>query len=63
MEELKKETFKCVCVPFHDVSVVTLFCNLYFAAAKFGLLDVLHTEVAAAVSVDLGFVPWGSLII
>lgn len=41
----------------------TLFCNFYFPAAKFGLLDVLHTEVIAAVSVDLGFVPRGGLII
>lgn len=41
----------------------TLFCNFYFTAAKFGLLDVLHTEVIAAVSVDLGFVPRGGLII
>ncbi len=41
----------------------TLFCNFYFTTAKFGLLDVLHTEVAAAVGVDLGFVPRGSLII
>lgn len=44
---------------FHD----TLFCNFYFTTAKFGLLDVLHTEVTAAVSVDLGFVPWGGLIV
>lgn len=41
----------------------TLFCNFYFAAAKFGLLDVLHTEVTAALSVDLGFVPGGGFII
>ena len=41
----------------------TLFCDLYFSAAKFSLLDVLHTEVAAALGVDLGFVPGGGFII
>ena len=41
----------------------TLFCNLYFTTAKFGLLDVLHAEVIAAVSVGLGFVSWGRLIV
>lgn len=41
----------------------TLFCDFYFTAAKFGLLDVLHTEVVAAVGVDLGFVPRGGLIV
>lgn len=41
----------------------TLLCNFNFSAAEFGLFDVLHTEVAAAVGVDLGFVPGGSFII
>ncbi len=41
----------------------TLFCNFNFTPAKFGLLDVLHAEVTAAVGVDLGFVPGGGLII
>jgi len=36
---------------------------LYFTAAELGLLAVLHTEVAAAVGVDLGVVPGGGLII
>lgn len=47
------------CCPTHS----TLFCNFNFTAAEFSLLDVLHTEVTAAVSVDLGFVPGGRLII
>lgn len=41
----------------------TLFSYFYFAAAKFSLLDVLHAEVAAAVTVDLRFVPRGGLIV
>lgn len=41
----------------------TLFCDFYFPPAELGLLDVLDAEVAAAVSVDLGFVPRGGLII
>lgn len=43
--------------------IYTLFCYFNFTAAKFGLLDVLHTEVTAAVGVDLGFVPGGGFII
>lgn len=41
----------------------TLFSYFYFAAAKFSLLDVLHAEVAAAVTVDLRFVPRGGLVV
>lgn len=41
----------------------TLLCDFYFPPAELGLLDVLDAEVAAAVSVDLGLVPRGGLII
>lgn len=41
----------------------TLFCDFYFPPTELGLLDVLDAEVAAAVSVDLGLVPRGGLII
>lgn len=41
----------------------TLFCYFNFTTAKFSLLDVLHTEVTAAVGVDLGFVSGGGFII
>lgn len=36
---------------------LTLFCNLNLTSAKFGLFDVLDTEIAAALGVDLGSVP------
>lgn len=41
----------------------TLLCYFYFSTAKLGLFDVLHTEVAAAMGVDLGLVPGGGFII
>lgn len=47
----------------YEAQSYTLFCNLNFPAAKFSLFDVLHTEVTAAVGVDLGFVPRGGFII
>lgn len=37
---------------------LTLFCDLNLSPAKLGLLDILDTEITAALGVDLCFVPW-----
>lgn len=47
----------------HPRPCFTLLCNLNLSASEFRLLDVLHTEVAAALRVGLLFLPRGNLIV
>lgn len=56
-------TSKWVASVPHPLPFFTLLCNLNLPASKFCLLDVLHTEIAAALGVGLLLLSGGNLII